>query len=213
MYGDARIFKSIVAPRRNYSLQRVEKYLTELEKSGLIVRYQVNGNQFLLAPNFEKHQTGLRKDKEAPSRIPPPGTELLRSKDGLTPDLLPPKRREVKDKEKGSIKESGDTLSHLKYGEFENVLLSEEEYEKLTEKIGKPQADDLIEQLSGYMAQNPKNASKYKDHYAVILNWARRDSRGGAPARAGAGNDGRKKGKLPDGDALEAKARELGLPT
>lgn len=63
------------------------------------------------------------------------------------------------------------------YGEFENVLLSDDEHQKLTEKLGKSKTDDLIEQLSGYMKQSPANAKKYKDHYATILNWSRRDDR------------------------------------
>jgi hypothetical protein len=61
------------------------------------------------------------------------------------------------------------------YGEFNNVLLNDEEYRKLTEKLGKAQADNLIEQLSSYMKQNPANAKKYVDHYATILNWSRKD--------------------------------------
>jgi phage replication O-like protein O len=63
------------------------------------------------------------------------------------------------------------------YGEFLNVLLTEQEYEKLKQKVGRPRADDLIEQLSSYMRQNPANAKKYVDHYATILNWARKDGR------------------------------------
>ena len=92
MYGDARLFLSIVAPRRNISLKKVEKYLMEFENFGLILRYCINGNIYLCAPNFEKHQTGLRKEKEAPSQIPPISTDLLRTKSVITPSLVPPKR-------------------------------------------------------------------------------------------------------------------------
>ncbi len=59
MYGDPKIFKSIVAPRRNYSLKKVEKSLTEMEQLGIIRRYSINENTYLWAPNFEKHQVGL----------------------------------------------------------------------------------------------------------------------------------------------------------
>jgi len=72
-----------------------------------------------------------------------------------------------------------ETIQKKEYGEFLNVLLKVEEYEKLKEKIGQPHADDLIEQLSGYMRQSPANAKKYIDHYATILNWSRRDGRNG----------------------------------
>jgi hypothetical protein len=85
MYGEPGVIKSIVAPRRNWSNKRVEKYLTEMEKLGLIVRYPFNGNRYLLAPGFEKHQVGLRKERESQSKIPTPPPELVWSNDGESP--------------------------------------------------------------------------------------------------------------------------------
>jgi len=82
MYGDAQTVKSVVFPRRPISLMKTEKYLKELEKSELISRYSVNGFQYLCMKTFEKHQPGLRKDKESPSQIPPFSPDLGRSEDG-----------------------------------------------------------------------------------------------------------------------------------
>ncbi len=59
------------------------------------------------------------------------------------------------------------------YGEFGNVQLSAEELAKLRTKLG-DEADGYIERLSGYMASTGK---RYKDHYATILNWSRKDER------------------------------------
>lgn len=56
-----------------------------------------------------------------------------------------------------------------KYGEFENVLLTEEEYHKLD----KANLLSYIDTLSNYIASKGK---RYKSHYATILNWSRRDS-------------------------------------
>ena len=58
------------------------------------------------------------------------------------------------------------------YGEFGNVQLSAEELAKLKTKLG-GEADGYIERLSGYMASTGK---RYKDHYATILNWSRKDT-------------------------------------
>ena len=55
-----------------------------------------------------------------------------------------------------------------KYGEFENVLLTKEEYHKLEKSNLLP----YIEKLSSYIASKGK---KYKSHYATILNWSRKD--------------------------------------
>ena len=77
LHGDAVTIKSIVFPRRNISPKRIEKYLNEFEKNGLIIRFAVNGNTYLFAPQFNKHQVGLQKSREAQSQIPPPPLELL----------------------------------------------------------------------------------------------------------------------------------------
>ena len=53
------------------------------------------------------------------------------------------------------------------YGEFKNVKLTDEEYEKLKEKGLLP----YIEKLSSYIASKGK---KYKSHYATILTWSRK---------------------------------------
>lgn len=56
------------------------------------------------------------------------------------------------------------------YGEFENVLLTDEEHKKLKEKFTDLQ--ERIENLSSYIASK---GGKYKSHYATILMWARKD--------------------------------------
>ena len=62
-----------------------------------------------------------------------------------------------------------------KYGEFQNVLLMDEEYQKLKDKLGAG-AEKFIETLSGYLEQHKKR--HYDSHYATILNWQRRDNGG-----------------------------------
>ena len=59
-----------------------------------------------------------------------------------------------------------------KYGEYQNVLLSDEDLEKLKKEF--LDWSDRIERLSAYMASTGKS---YKNHLATIRNWARRDSR------------------------------------
>ena len=57
-----------------------------------------------------------------------------------------------------------------KYGEYNNVLLTDTELDKLKDKF--PDWEDRIERLSIYIESK---GAKYKSHYATILNWARRD--------------------------------------
>lgn len=60
------------------------------------------------------------------------------------------------------------------YGSYENVKLTDEEYEKFSAEC--PQAETYIERLSEYIAM--KNPA-YKSHLAVLRNWYRRDSEKG----------------------------------
>ena len=56
------------------------------------------------------------------------------------------------------------------HGFFANVLLTDEEVQKLSSEI--PNLDDYIERLSNYLANNKK---EYKSHCATIRNWYKRD--------------------------------------
>ena len=57
------------------------------------------------------------------------------------------------------------------YGEFKNVLLSDDDYKKLIDKFGEKGTKERIEDLSKGIASK---GYKYKNHYATILNWDRR---------------------------------------
>ena len=60
----------------------------------------------------------------------------------------------------------------LIYGEFKNVLLTTEEYNKLFNQLGFEDTQKLIEKLSSGIEAK---GYKYKSHYAALLNWHRRD--------------------------------------
>lgn len=57
-----------------------------------------------------------------------------------------------------------------KYGEYQNVLLSDSDIEKLQAEF--PDWQERIERLSSYMASTGKS---YKNHLATIRNWAAKD--------------------------------------
>ena len=65
-----------------------------------------------------------------------------------------------------------------KYGEFENVFLTVEEFFKLKERF--PDYQERIERLSAYIEQTGR---KYKSHYATILSWAQKDAREKKPVK------------------------------
>ena len=58
-----------------------------------------------------------------------------------------------------------------KYGLYENVLLTDQDYQRLLEEFPND-LHDRIERLSEYIASTGK---KYKSHLATIRSWARKD--------------------------------------
>ena len=68
------------------------------------------------------------------------------------------------------VKKQKKKQTKHKYGEYNNVLLTDEELVKLKEKV--PNWQDFIERLSSYIASTGK---RYKSHYVTMLNWYRRD--------------------------------------
>lgn len=71
--------------------------------------------------------------------------------------------------------ESSDKNSKVirhKYGEYKNVLLSDEEYEKLKQEFPYDYKE-RIERLSEYIASK---GAKYKNHLATIRSWARKEN-------------------------------------
>ena len=73
-------------------------------------------------------------------------------------------------KPKAKSKPKKITPAKSNYGEYSNVLLTDEEYNKLLIEI--PNASEYIEKLSSYMESTGKT---YKSHIATIRNWFRND--------------------------------------
>ena len=76
------------------------------------------------------------------------------------PPISPPKKREERHQ----------------YGEYKNVLLSDEELEKLQKEL--PDWRNMVERLSEYIASSGK---KYKSHYATLRSWNRREPKSKKP--------------------------------
>lgn len=72
-----------------------------------------------------------------------------------------------------------------KYGDYSNVLLSDDEMEKLKAEFP-IDWESRIQRLSEYMASSGKS---YKNHLATIRNWARRDKPAKAAAKPAGGQD------------------------
>lgn len=71
-HGDPELVKSMIfARQQDISIADVEGFIREWNTVGLVNWYEVDGEMYIEFPNFDKHQVGLRKDKEPASTIPP----------------------------------------------------------------------------------------------------------------------------------------------
>ncbi len=82
------------------------------------------------------------------------------------PDKVPPIRIEENRRDKNR-RDRDKKETPGKYGIAENVVLTTEQYDKLTEQL-QDSRDEFIDRLSTY-----DKIDKYKNHYLTILNWWR----------------------------------------
>ena len=116
----------------------------------------------------------------------PAETDLNRKKPAET-DLNRKKADKDKDKDKDKdniippISPNGDIVplegdsapAKHAYGEFDNVLLTDAELDKLKTRF--TDWAERIERLSQYLKNKPKK--RYESHYATILTWAAKDAK------------------------------------
>jgi len=103
-HGDPALLRSMLFPRRSdITVEQMEKYIIEWHLAGLVEWYEAEGDLWITLPNFDKHQVGLRKDREPASNIPDPidGTDpaVIRQLSGKPPEdygLKDIKRKDIK---------------------------------------------------------------------------------------------------------------------
>jgi hypothetical protein len=87
-------------------------------------------------------------------------------------EKISPNNKEIDNKD---IKENNISNRNIKekkaYGQFNNVLLTDDEYNKLS-ALFFDEVNDRIEILSEYIASTGR---KYSSHYATILAWKRKE--------------------------------------
>lgn len=113
---DARIIKGELWPLEDeVTWQEVEADLTELSRSGHVLRYEVSGRQFLAIPTWLDHQVISRPTK---SKLPAAEEGLIRSFPEITEGSMSTQRVDTagSGSGKGSGRGSGTGSAHLTAG-------------------------------------------------------------------------------------------------
>ena len=176
----------MLATQFNKPISTVRLALKTFEQFGMI---EIINNMIFLS-SWEKYQntdrlTAIReKDRERKRRkreveklLPQNSTEIPRTSMDVPRIDIEGDIDIDKDKNKSISKKS----PRHKHGEYQNVLLSDDDLEKLKAEFPSDW-DQRIQRLSEYMASSGKS---YKNHLATIRNWARRDK----PAAKAAGGE------------------------
>jgi predicted phage replisome organizer len=141
-------------------------------------------------PNWGKHQSldayekKKIRDRERIARKRAEQKALIAMSPDKSPDTSPDVasldieedkdiERDIEEDKDISIlpgKNAGKKPVRHKYGEYKNVLLTDQELEKLKDEFR--DWEERIERLSSYMASTGK---AYKNHLATIRNWAKKD--------------------------------------
>lgn len=180
----------MLATQFNKPISTVRLALKTFEQFGMI---EIINNMIFLS-SWEKYQSTDRlatireKDRERKRRKREAEKLLLQNSTEIPRTSMDVPRIDIegdididKDKNKSISKKS----PRHKHGEYQNVLLSDDDLEKLKAEFP-ADWDQRIQRLSEYMASSGKS---YKNHLATIRNWARRDKPAAKAAAKPAGGE------------------------
>lgn len=150
-----------LAEKWGWSKTKVRAFLTLLQTDEMIVKKSDNKKTAITIVNYSDYavfETAEKPQKNNKKTAEKPQKNTNNNDNNYNNDN--------NSKEKINKKES-----RHKYGEYKNVLLSDEELEKLKTEFPVDWTD-RIENLSSYIASTGKT---YKSHLATIRNWARKE--------------------------------------
>lgn len=161
--------------RWKWGKEKVRSFLRLLEITGMIERRPDHKKTVIIIKNFPKYQTAKQTTKKVLSEKSNTELQTAYQTDNQTT------RRPQSDREQfqtinykstnNTLKKENASVVRHKYGEYKNVLLSDEELENLKEEAPELYLDK-IEALSTYMMSTGKS---YKSHFATLRNWIKKD--------------------------------------
>lgn len=181
VHNPKRILRMVGAAEDDMRLLIVKRFVIGFERGVIVIKH------------WRMHNT-LRKDRYNPTQYQEELQMLsLKANNSYTENPngnhlattwqpngnhLAPQNSIGKDRlDKVSIEEEEKKPARHKYGQYKNVLLSDEDMDKLKTEF--PQDwENRIERLSEYIASSGKS---YKNHLATIRSWARKDKKQTTP--------------------------------
>ncbi|HFN1725430.1 replisome organizer [Enterococcus faecium] len=182
------VFESGVIVIKHWKIHnyiRNDRYKPTLYQDEKALLADKDNKAYTFAEELSKHdeKLGIPDDNQAVYQM---DTQVRLGKDRLGKDS-----KEIKDVTP-SKKSKAKPIRH-KYGEYKNVLLSDEQMEKLKTEFPNDY-QERIERLSEYCESSGKT---YKNYLATIRSWARKEKNESKSASSGYKRTGRRE-KLPE---------------
>lgn len=180
-----------------FTVKQIRTALDKLKRTGEVASEATNRYTVVTLVNWEKYQ--LTEEEEASERASQEANEgQAEGNQGAI------KGQQLKnDKKAKNEKNNKKDIVRHQYGEYKNVLLSDDEMDKLKAEYPDDWSE-RIDRLSFYMASTGKG---YKSHLATIRNWAREDKKKGGNYGKGNNNSGK------DGNVAARGRPSSGLQT
>lgn len=160
-----------IATQTGLSIKSVRVAINHLKTTQEVAQLPMGKFSVFTIKNYHEYQgEGTDEGKQRAHKGHSEGTQ------GAQTLIL--RSQEVKKSRKEKDIPSG--ISKKKFGEYDNVRLTYDERRRLDEQLGDAGACEYIDRLSGYLASK---GDHYKDHFATIRNWWRKD---GSPVKRSA---------------------------
>ena len=144
------------------SIQQTRTALNKLNESGELVTKTQRGRKYTIIRvcNYDNYQEQQRDNKEITTKQQRDNNEITTTKEYKNI------KKDKKDKNNKNDKKS--TPTRYRYGEFQKVLLSDDELDKLKQEYGTGTTDACITFLDEYIEMK---GYKAKNHYLCIRKW------------------------------------------
>lgn len=171
--ANEKVIKSKCFPQRDdVRLKDVSQWIIELKENSLLVPFEHEQKGYYAldfsSERIDKPQASIIRDETFFDDFYPFENILERSRT-FPPDK---ERKGIGKERKGKGEDSAqerDKPPKLKF--FENIFLTENEFEKLKIDYGESETMEAIEFLSNYGKEKPSNFKTYKDHNLTMRRW------------------------------------------
>ena len=155
--------------KMKYKRHDCENAMKYLKKRGMITIRKTTRGMVIKVENYDYYQTPSNYDSHTDN-------QRIATREPQSSHTINKNEKNEKNDKKKETTHTPEKIEVEKkrYGEYQNVYLTEVEFNRLGEKIGNISRDSLITELDLYLGANRQAKYKYKDHNLVIQQWFNR---------------------------------------